>query len=85
MNLPRAHDWLRPGSRPPTSGSGPHGLPEIEKESWTLNISRYVVPQIGEDIPPLQEAVVEFKQVLARCREAEDHLRGLIKEGGWLS
>jgi type I restriction enzyme M protein len=43
------------------------------------------VPPVGEDIPPLPQAVAEFKQALARCREAEDHLRGLIKEGGWLS
>jgi type I restriction enzyme M protein len=61
------------------------GLPEIEKEGWTLNISRYVVPPVGEDIPPLPEAVVAFKQALERCREAEDHLRRVIKEGGWLA
>ncbi len=61
------------------------GLQEIEKEGWTLNISRYVVPPVGEDIPPLPEAVAAFKQALGRCREAEDHLRCVIKEGGWLS
>jgi type I restriction enzyme M protein len=61
------------------------GLPEIEKESWTLNISRYVVPRLGEDISPLPEAVVAFKQSLARCRDAEDHLRHVMEEGGWLS
>ncbi len=38
------------------------GLQEIEKEGWTLNISRYVVPPVGEDIPPLHEAVAAFKQ-----------------------
>jgi len=37
-------------------------LQEIEKEGWTLNISRYVVPPVGEDIPPLHEAVAAFKQ-----------------------
>ena len=28
-------------------------LDEIKDEGWTLNISRYVLPPIGEDIPPL--------------------------------
>ncbi|MER9119816.1 hypothetical protein NKH93_24860 [Mesorhizobium sp. M0954] len=32
-------------------------LDEIKKEGWTLNISRYVLPPIGQDIPPLSEAV----------------------------
>ena len=61
------------------------GLPEIEKEGWTLNISRYVVPPIGEAIPPLPQAIAEMRQALTRCREAEDHLRRVMKEGGWLS
>jgi type I restriction enzyme M protein len=50
-------------------------LDEIEKEEWTLNISRYVLPPIGADIPPLDEAVAAFKGALARCREAEYRLR----------
>ena len=60
------------------------GLDEIEREDWTLNISRYVLPPIGQDIPPLPEAIAEFKAALARCREAEDALRREITEGGWL-
>ena len=56
----------------------------IEKEGWTLNISRYVLPPIGADIPPLPEAVAAFKEALARCREAEDRLRTVMVEGGWL-
>jgi type I restriction enzyme M protein len=55
-----------------------------QKEGWTLNISRYVLPPIGEDIPPLPEAVEAFKAALARCRAAEDHLRRCMVEGGWL-
>jgi type I restriction enzyme M protein len=60
------------------------GLEEIEQESWTLNISRYVLPPIGADIPPLPEAVAAFKDALAKCREAEDHLRTVMVEGGWI-
>ena len=59
-------------------------LAEIEKEGWTLNISRYVLPPIGEDIPPLPEAVAAFKAALADARAAEDDLRKVLTEGGWL-
>ena len=59
-------------------------LDEIEQEGWTLNISRYVLPPIGADIPPLPEAVAAFKDALTKCREAEDHLRTVMVEGGWL-
>ena len=59
-------------------------LDEIEKEGWTLNISRYVLPPIGEDIPPLPEAVAAFKTALADARAAEDQLRKVLTEGGWL-
>jgi len=60
-------------------------LGEIETEDWTLNISRYVLPPIGGDIPPLPEAVAAFKEALAECRAAEDHLREVLTEGGWLA
>ena len=59
-------------------------LDVIKKEGWTLNISRYVLPPIGEDIPPLPEAVEAFKTALAEARAAEDHLRQVLTEGGWL-
>ena len=59
-------------------------LEEIEQEDWTLNISRYVLPPIGADIPPLPEAVAAFKEALAKCREAEGELRRVMVEGGWL-
>ncbi len=59
-------------------------MDEIEDEGWTLNISRYVLPPIGEDIPPLPEAVVAFKEALAEARTAEVHLRTVLTEGGWL-
>ena len=59
-------------------------LDEIGDEGWTLNISRYVLPPIGEDIPPLPVAVAAFKEALAEARAAEDHLRTVLSEGGWL-
>jgi type I restriction enzyme M protein len=62
----------------------PVTLQEIEAEDWTLNISRYVLPPVGEDIPPLDVAIADFKAALARAREAEDHLRKVIHDGGWL-
>ena len=57
---------------------------EIEREDWTLNISRYVLPPIEEDVPPLPEAVAAFKQALLEAREAEDRLRRVLVEDGWL-
>ena len=57
---------------------------DIEREDWTLNISRYVLPPIDEDVPPLPEAVAAFKQALAEARAAEDRLRRVLVENGWL-
>lgn len=59
-------------------------LEEIKEEAWTLNISRYVLPPIGEDVPALPEAVAAFKDALVEARAAEDHLRAVLIEGGWL-
>ena len=59
-------------------------LDEIEKEGWTLNISRYVLPPIGGDIPPLAEAVAAFKSAHDDAHVAEDHLRKVLTDGGWL-
>lgn len=57
---------------------------DIAAEDWTLNISRYVLPPIGEDIPPLPEAVADFKAALARVREAEDRLRQILLDNDWI-
>ena len=59
-------------------------LEEIEAEDWTLNISRYVLPPIGEDIPPLDVAIAEFKAALAQAREAEERLKQVMEESGFL-
>jgi type I restriction enzyme M protein len=60
------------------------GLDDIKAQDWTLNISRFVMPPVGEDIPPLAEAVAAFKQAVADARAAEDRLRDVLTEGGWL-
>lgn len=60
-------------------------LEEIKAEDWTLNISRYVLPPVSEDIPPLQESIMVFKNALVEARMAEDRLRKILKEGGWLA
>ena len=59
-------------------------LGDIQAEDWTLNISRYVLPSLQEDIPPLPDAIAAFKDALARCREAEARLAQVMTEGGWL-
>jgi type I restriction enzyme M protein len=59
-------------------------IAEIEKHDWTLNISRYVLPPVGKNIPPFGEAVVDFRASLARCRAAEEALRKELTKGGWL-
>ncbi len=54
------------------------------KEGWTLNISRYVLPPIGEDIPPLPETVEASKTALTEAWTAEDRLRTVLTKDGWL-
>jgi type I restriction enzyme M protein len=61
------------------------GLGEIKGEDWTLNISQYVLRPVGEEIPPLPEAVAAFKEALVECRAAEDRLREVLTGGGWLA
>ncbi|MBX9753952.1 MAG: SAM-dependent methyltransferase, partial [Pseudomonadaceae bacterium] len=59
-------------------------LDEIKAEDWTLNISRYVLPPLQEDIPPLPDAIAAFKDALTRCRKAEERLAQVMTEGRWL-
>jgi type I restriction enzyme M protein len=60
-------------------------LDDVEAEDWTLNISRYVMPPVGEDIPSLPAALDAYKQAVSEARGAEDRLRDVLTEGGWLS
>ena len=60
-------------------------LDEIKEEEWTLNISRYVLPPIGDDIPPLNEAIADFKEALSQVKIAEEELKKIIEEEGWLN
>ena len=59
-------------------------LKEIEDEDWTLNISRYVLPPIGEDIPPLDVAITNFKAAWEQAQKAEAKLRKLLQENNYL-
>src|SRR5688572_18653277 len=59
-------------------------LKEIEEKDWTLNISRYVLPPIGEEIPPLDVAIADFKVAWQKAKDAEDKLRQLLRTGSWL-
>jgi len=43
-------------------------LKQIQAEDWTLNISRYVLPPIGEDISLTGVAIADFKAALERAR-----------------
>lgn len=60
-------------------------LADIKAEDWTLNISRYVLPPLGEEMPPLPKAIVAFKQAITDARAAEDRLREVLQDGGWLA
>lgn len=60
-------------------------LDEIKAEDWTLSISRYVLSPLSANIPPLPKAVTAFKQAIVDARAAEDRLREVLTDGGWLS
>ena len=60
-------------------------LDEIKSEGGTLTISRYVLPSVGGETPPLAGTVAAFKQALSECRVAEAHLREVLTDGGWLA
>jgi hypothetical protein len=50
-----------------------------------LNISRYVLPPIGErskSVPPLDVVIEDFKSAWERAQAAESRLRDIMKENG---
>lgn len=57
-------------------------LDEIKTEGWILNITRYVPPPIGEDIPALADAISAFRDSLEACRSAEEQFRKLLTNSG---
>jgi type I restriction enzyme M protein len=59
-------------------------IQEICQEDWTLNISRYVLPPIGEDIPPLEDAIRDFKLAVDRAKSSEERLKELLRQNGLL-
>ncbi len=60
-------------------------LEEIKAEDWTLNISRYVLPPIGADIPPLDVAIAEFKAALDECVMRKMNYEAVVNAGDWLA
>jgi len=76
-------DWVR-GFADVESRAKVVATDQIAAQDWTLSISRYVLPTADDDIPSLPEAVEAFRQALADARAAEDHLRSVLVEGGWL-
>lgn len=59
-------------------------ISDIKNEDWTLNISRYVMTNTGDEIPPLADAIAEFNIALENARDAEEKLRISLREGNWL-
>ncbi len=60
-------------------------LEEIKSKDWTLNISRYVLPSIGADIPPYEEIASSLKKVMLETHIAEDQLRKVLANGGFIN
>ena len=61
------------------------GLDEIEAEDWTLNISRYVLPPIGEDDPAAAGGGRGLQAGARRRTRSRGRLREVLTEGGWLA
>ena len=55
-------------------------LSQIKEEDLTLNISRYALPPISEDIQPLDVTIQDFKAAWGRAQKAEGRLRGIMQE-----
>lgn len=60
-------------------------MEEIEANDWNLNISRYVEPVAGDDLPTVDEALAHLKSALDEAYAAEDRLAKLMREAGLLA
>ncbi len=57
-------------------------LSSIRDNSWTLNITRYVIPRVDDDVLPARDAVERLKRCLQRVRAAEDQLVDALSSRG---
>jgi type I restriction enzyme M protein len=59
-------------------------LGELGNNGWNLNISRYIPPSLGIEVPPMSTAISELRRALFDARESENHLRSLLRQRGIL-
>lgn len=60
-------------------------LDEIRENAYNLNIPRYVQPIVEKESITLSEAIDNFKKSFAEARQAEKHLKELLKREGLLN
>lgn len=61
------------------------GITEFKDQGWTLNIARYVLARVEEQVAPLSAAVAGLRVALAEARAAEDRLREVLTQSGRLT
>ncbi|MDL2308085.1 N-6 DNA methylase [Bacteroidales bacterium OttesenSCG-928-C03] len=54
-------------------------LEDIKKNDYNLNIPLYVEKEIVDDLPSLEEAMVDLKTAVAASKAAEERLKELLK------
>ena len=59
-------------------------LDEIRENDFNLNIPRYVEPVIEEETITVEEAITDLKQSLEAAYTAEDRLKDLLKQAGFM-
>ena len=59
-------------------------MAELEENDWNLNITRYVLPVLEEDLMTLDEAITNFRKSLESAWKAEERLKDLLGESGLL-
>ena len=60
-------------------------LDEIVDNEFNLNIPRYVEVPFDEEILSVEEATANLRTALEGAYEAEDRLKGLLKEAGLMA